>query len=198
MKYRKYILICICAALYGAAAWGQEEIPTALYKRALAMMQSAQNKESQKESSTAQGHYRLAERNLRVLQKRYPDYKPSEVAAQVTACQEKIAALEEQLPPKLPDKPPEKLPEKLPEGCIQIRPGMSRVGTRYGKGQLLVGKVKEVGDDEYEVDSFTVRIIRAEGKIGASCTGPDFLYRQLKKGEPCKHIWAVLIKEGLL
>ena len=193
MKYRRYILICLCAALYGAAAWGQEDIPAALYQRALAMMQSAQNKQVQKESSTARGHYRLAERNLRVLQKRYPDYKPSEIAAQVTACQEKIAALEDesqQLPAKLPD--------KLPEGCIRVWPGISRGGTRYGKGQLLAGKVKEVGVGEYEVEAFTVRIIRAEGKIGASCTGPDFQYRQLKKGEACKHIWAVIIKEGLL
>ena len=189
MKCRKHILICICAALYGAAAWGQEDIPAALYQRALEMMQSAQNKQLQKESSTAQGHYRLAERNLRVLQKRYPDYKPSEVAAQITACQEKIAALEDES---------HKLPDKLPEGCIQVGPSLSRQGTRYGKGQLLSGKVKEVGDGEYEVGDYTVRITRAGSKIGASCTCPDFLYNSLGKGEPCKHIWAVIIKEGLL
>jgi len=193
MKYRKCIFICLCAALYGAAAWGQEDIPAALYQRALKTIQSAQNKQLQKEYAAARGKYRQAERDLRVLQKRYPDYKPSEIAAQVTACQEKIAALEDES-----QQLPHKLPDKLPEGCIRVWPGMSRGGTRYGKGQLLVGKVKEVGDDEYEVDSFTVRIIRAEGKIGASCTGPDFQYRQLKKGEACKHIWAVIIKEGLL
>ncbi|MDP8248975.1 MAG: SWIM zinc finger family protein [Candidatus Tritonobacter lacicola] len=193
MKCSKYILICLCAALHGAAAWGQEDIPAAFYQRALAMIQSAQNKQLQKENSTAQGQYRLAERNLRVLQKRYPDYKPSEIAAQVTACQEKIAALEDesqQLPPKLPD--------KLPEGCIRVLPGMSRGGTRYGKGQLLASKVKKVSDGEYEVGKYTVRITRAGSKIGASCTCPDFLYNSLGKGDACKHIWAIIIKEGLL
>lgn len=185
MKCRKYILICICAALYGAAAWGQEDIPAALYQKALEMIQSAQNKQLKKEYSTALGKYRQAERNLRVLHKRYPDYKPSEITAQVTACQKKIAALEDES-------------HQLPEGCIRVWPGMKREGTRYGKGQLLARKVKKVGDGEYEVGEYTVRITRAGSKIGASCTGPDFQFNMLGKGAACKHIWAVIIKEGLL
>lgn len=185
MKCRQYILICLCTALLGAAAWGQVDIPDAVYRRALKKIELARNKQLQNDFSNARGIYRQAERDLRVLQKRYPDFKPAEIAAQIAACRQKLATLEEDS-------------QKLPEGCIHIRPRMSRGGTRYTKGQMLARQVKEVGDDEYEVEGYTVRVTSAGGKIGVSCTGPDFQYRQLKQGKPCKHIWAVIIKEGLL
>ncbi len=86
----------------------------------------------------------------------------------------------------------------LPEGLVEIRPGMTREGKRYDDGRSLAGKVKAAGDEEYEVEVFTVSLVRQGPLLGASCTCPDFNYRGKKHGFACKHIWAVIARENLL
>ena len=92
----------------------------------------------------------------------------------------------------------EKGSPELPEGYMELSPGMSRSGKRYSKGESLRLKVKKVGEGEYEVGDYTVKVVRAGNKVGVSCTCPDFEYRGRGEGQPCKHIWAVVLRENLL
>jgi hypothetical protein len=185
MHYMRNVIICFCVTLHGAVAWGQEDIPGALYQKALRIIHSAQQESSRKDSSAALGKYRQAERDLRILNNRYPDYEPAEVNAQISGCQEKIALIGEES-------------FQIPTGYLRVWTGMTQERNRYEKGRLLARKVKKIGDDEYEVGDYTVRLVRSGKKIGASCSGPDFKYRGLKEDFACKHIWAVIIKERLL
>ncbi len=86
----------------------------------------------------------------------------------------------------------------LPSGVVEIRPGMTREGRRFDEGRAGAARVKETGEDEYEVESFTVTVVREGPLQGASCTCPDYTYRGRKHGFACKHIWAVIARERLL
>ncbi len=86
----------------------------------------------------------------------------------------------------------------LPDGVVEIRPGMTREGRRFDEGRAGAGRVRETGEDEYEVESFTVTVVREGPLKGAECSCPDYKYRGRKHNFACKHIWSVIARERLL
>lgn len=176
--------VLACLFLLLAASSSSAVEPAAMEKKALSLIQSAKGAESNQEYESAKGRYELAEKTLKSIQKEHPKYNPAQIKAQIGECAEKVSELDNKLYP-------------LPDGCIEITSGMDHGGNRFTKGKALVQSVKKEGEGEYKVSDYTISIVKSGPKTGASCTCPDFKF-QLKEGLPCKHIWAVALKEKLV
>ena len=182
MSNRKFLLFYVILLAFPAALRGQTYDPGATMEKANSLIQSARKAESRKEYPPALEDYRKAVKYLLFLRKKFPDYEPARIKATGRECREKIASMEDKI-------------YQLPDGYVRVWPGMSR--KRFSKAPALESKVEKLGQDEYTVNKFTVKLTRVGSKIGAKCSCPDFMYRALKGDFPCKHIWAVTLKEKL-
>lgn len=180
-------VILLCLNLFYPCALAQEgEVgPTELNKRAYFLLREARKAHSQKEERLVYDKYIAAIGIYKKIAQQFPDWRPDAIRAKIEQYQKQANEIGERI-------------FQLPEGYIRIWPGMIREGRRYYQGQALVSKVKEIGEDQYEVSGYTVTLVRAGPLIGAQCNGPDFKYRGSKYNYACKHIWAVILKENLL
>ncbi len=115
----------------------------------------------------------------------FPDWQPDAMRIKTEECRKEADTIGRRI-------------FKLPDGYIEIEPGMVKEGDRYDKGRIDAGKVKKIDDNRYEVGENTVTLVREGPLLGASCSGPDYTYRGKKFGFACRHIWAVVLKEGLV
>ena len=181
---RLLVLFALLAFLGPPSAASSGTAPSLLHERARSLMKSAAAAEARGELRSALGRYRQARLVLRRLTRVYPAFEAGTVKRELMLCSKKIGPLDEKLNP-------------VPDGYIRVWPGMIKKGARFTKGQMLSNRVKSAGDDTYEVGGYTVRLVRSGARTAAMCSCPDFKYRALDGGYPCKHIWAVVLKERL-
>ncbi|MDP8215293.1 MAG: hypothetical protein RAO92_01620 [Candidatus Euphemobacter frigidus] len=159
--------------------------PQELNRKAYFLVREAKKAIFQKEERKAYDRYIEAEDVYKMIAERFPDWQAPAIRTKIEECKEQSETIGRKI-------------FKLPKGYVEIRPGMTREGKRYDDGSVIAPKVKKIGDNQYEVEKFTVTLVRAGPLLGASCTGPDYTYRGRKHGFACKHIWAVIHKENLL
>ncbi|MDP8237401.1 MAG: SWIM zinc finger family protein [Candidatus Erginobacter occultus] len=181
------VVIFVLAALSPGLIRGEEEAatPESLHRKAYLLSRDAQRAAYREDLMEAYQNYLEAVRIYREIARLDPQWRPDSVQTRIAGWQEAADTIGRKI-------------FTLPDGVVEIAPGMTREGKRYDDGRSLTGKIKTAGDDEYEVDSFTVTVVREGPLAGASCTCPDFTYRGSKHNFACKHIWAVITKENLL
>jgi len=164
---------------------GEEASPEEMYRKAYLLeregMKALYGEDLPAAYDSLAGALAIYEEIARV----YPDWRTSAIGARISGVRSEADAVGRKI-------------FSLPEGMLEIEPGMTREGRRYDEGRALAGKVEAAGEGEYEVDSFTVSVIREGPLLGAACTCPDFTYRGRKHNFACKHIWAVVIREKML
>jgi len=175
------LLLCIC----GVALSQVEENPAELNQKAYALAREAQKAALQNDDRAAYDKFTEAAGLYGRIAEKFPDWNPEAIAAARSQAAAGAAAIGEKL-------------FRLPEGYLKIQPGMSREGKRYAQGEALVPDVVKKGEDQFEIKGFIVELTRAGPLIGAHCSCPDFKYRGSKFDYACKHLWAVILKEGLL
>ena len=175
-------LIVLTGNLRGEEA---EITPEELNRTGYQLARQAQQAALGEDLKLAYDRYGEAIKIYQRIEKEFSDWQPRSVTTRLRLYRERAREIGEKA-------------FEIPKGYVRIWPGMPREGTRYDKGRALAMKVKKMGENEYEVDGLTVTLIRAGPLLGAKCTGPDFLYRGRKHGFACKHVWAVVEKEGLL
>ncbi len=180
------LAVLALVSLNGGRSLGEEAAtPDQLHRKAYLLGREAQQAAYREDLPEAYRAYTEGVAIYREIARLDPDWRPDFVQARIEGWQEEAEKIGRRI-------------FSLPEGTVEIGPGMTREGKRYDDGRSIAGKVKASGDDEYEVESFTVTLVREGPLLGAACTCPDFTYRGSKHGFACKHIWAVITKENLL
>ena len=149
------------------------------------LVREAQKAENLKNERLAYENFIEAVKVYRLIEERYPEWNPGGIEAAVVKYQKKADEIGERI-------------FQLPEGWLKISPGMTREGKRYYQGEALAGEVKPLGPLQFEVSGFTVALKREGPLLGAACNCPDFKYVGKRYNFACKHIWAVILKEGFL
>ncbi len=181
------VVICVLALLSPGLIRGEEEAatPEDLHRKAHLLGRDAQRAAYQEDLLEAYQNYLGAISIYQEIARLDPQWRPDFVRTRIEGWQKEADTIGRKI-------------FTLPDGVVEIAPGMTREGKRYDDGRSIAGKVKSTGDGEYEVESFTVTVVREGPLAGASCTCPDFSYRGSKHNFACKHIWAVVTKENLL
>ena len=179
--------ICLLIILIPALVRGEGEVatPQALNRDAYQLDREGRKAIYEEDLAGAYQAFTAAVAVYEEIARLHPEWRPDSIRSRMAALKAEAETIGRQI-------------FSLPEGLVEIRSGMTREGKRYDDGRSLVGKVKVAGDDEYEVEVFTVNLVRQGPLLGASCTCPDFSYRGKKHGFACKHIWAVVARENLL
>ena len=186
MRFLLIIIVLVLSTFSGNLRGEDgEDTPESLNRKGYRIYRQAQRAAYQKDLRLAYDRYREAIKVFERIRKEFPDWNPESVETRLKLYREQARRLGEEA-------------FEIPEGYVRIWPGMPKEGRRFDKGRALAMKVKKLNENEYEVDGFTVTLVRVGPLLGAACTGPDYLYRGKKHGFACKHIWAVVEKEGLL
>ena len=185
IKYR-FIGMALGLFLLSYSALGEEGGGAALLnKRAYIAARQGAKALIEDEERLAYDSYRKAASLYEKLSRQFPDWKPYLVKIRLECCRAKAAALEKKI-------------FRIPDGAVEIAPGMAREGKRFPRGRFLIPQVRKTGEDRYRVGGSEVTLHREGPLLGAKCTCPDFKYRGSKFDYACEHIWAVILKEGLL
>lgn len=181
-----WIIIILGFGIFPGKLRGEEgEItPESLNRTGYRLVRQAEQAAVREDLKLAYDRYREAIKIYRRIGREFPDWQPRSIAARLKIYRERARQIGEEA-------------FELPDGYIRIRPGMPKEGRRFDKGRALAMKVKKLEENEYEVGGFTVTLVRAGPLLGAACSCPDFMYRGKKHGFACKHIWAVIEREGL-
>jgi hypothetical protein len=181
------VAICGLAILIPGVTRGEGKEATAeeMYRKAYLIERDGRKALYEEDLPAAYDSFAEALTIYREIARLYPDWRMAAIQARLEGTRGEADTVGRQI-------------FTIPDGVIEIKVGMIREGKRYDDGRAIAGKVKSTGEDEYEVDNFTVTVVREGPLLGASCTCPDYSYRGSKHGFACKHIWAVIFHEKLL
>lgn len=184
-RFHSAALAAIFLLAWAAVPAAEVETPGEINRRAYELSREGQGALLRGEERAAYDKFIAAAELYGKIAEKFPDWNPMAVALAKAQAEASAAALRVEV-------------FRLPEGWLRIGGELAREGKRFAEGEALAGSVVKSQEDRYEVESFLVEFARDGPLLGARCGCPDFRYRGIKYGYPCKHIWAVVIKEKLL
>jgi len=179
MLYRALTAMLLGFILAAGTAGGQTSSPEEMNRQAYLLFRKGRSLELAGDQAAA---FSCLTESLGIydrLVQDHPEWNPRGVELRRSQAQAATVALNESLYP-------------IPEGYIELTDNPVKEGQRYPKGRAMASRVTPLGGGSFEVKGFTVDVIPVGLRLAARCDCPDFKYRGLKFGYPCKHIWAVL------
>lgn len=184
-RFHSATLTALFLIAWAAAQAAEVETPGEINRKAYELSREGQGALLRGEERAAYEKFIAAAELYRTIAEKFPDWNPMAVALGKAQAEASAVALRAKV-------------FRLPEGWLRIGDDLAREGKRFAEGEALAGSVVKSQEDRYEVESFLVELARDGPLLGARCGCPDFRYRGIKYGYPCKHIWAVVIREKML